>query len=294
MLSAFPPMATGQTAPTFDLQSHSTYSDGTLPPAEVVQRAANAGVTLLALTDHDTVDGVPEALAAARVKRIELIPAVEMSAVHDAYEDLHILGYDLDHTDSTLLDALEDYRADRVRRIFAMADRLRELGFALDDTAIRAHAAPGRPHIADALLAHPANADRLAEEGIDSKNALFPAYLVPGSPGYVRRSRPTVAEAIDVIHAAGGLAVWAHPFWDVTDPGDTLKQFAGYGIDGVEAFYVSFTAEQTIALYNAARELGLVTTGSTDFHGPAHEHFNRFRGFDLHGLEPDLGRLGQK
>jgi 3',5'-nucleoside bisphosphate phosphatase len=293
-MEGFPPMATGQTAPTFDLQSHSTYSDGTLPPAAVVERAANAGVTLLALTDHDTVDGVPEALEAARVKNINITPAVELSSVHDAYEDLHILGYDLDHTDSTLLDALEDFRADRVRRIFAMADRLRELGFELDDTAIRAHAAPGRPHIADALLAHPANAARLRDEGIDSKNALFPAYLVPGSPGYVRRSRPTVADAVEVIHAAGGLAVWAHPFWDLTAPIDTLREFATYGMDGVEAFYVSFTAEQTIELYNAARELGLLTTGSTDFHGPAHEHFNRFRGFDLYGLEPDLGRLGQQ
>jgi 3',5'-nucleoside bisphosphate phosphatase len=287
-------MPTEQTAPTFDLQAHSTYSDGTLPPAEVVERAANAGVTLFALTDHDTVDGVPAALTAASANRIQLVPAVELSSVHDAYEDLHILGYDLDHTDSTLLDALEDFRADRVRRIFAMADRLRELGFALDDTAIRAHAAPGRPHIADAILSDPANADRLRDEGIDGKNALFPAYLVPGAPGYVRRERPTVPDAIDVIHAAGGLAVWAHPFWDVTDPGDTLKQFAAHGMDGVEAFYVSFTEEQTVALYNAARELGLVTTGSTDFHGPAHEHFNRFRGFELYGLEPDLGRLGQQ
>jgi predicted metal-dependent phosphoesterase TrpH len=286
-------MATAQTAPTFDLQSHSTYSDGALAPADVVERAAKAGVALLALTDHDTVDGVPEALAAARIKRIELTPAVEMSSVHDAHEDLHILGYDLDHTDSTLLGALEDFRADRVRRIFAMADRLRELGFELDDTAIRAHAAPGRPHIADALLAHPANAERLREEGIDSKNALFPAYLVPGSPGYVRRSRPTVPEAIDVIHAAGGLAVWAHPFWDLTAPIDTLREFAAAGLDGVEAFYVTFTAEQTLTLYNAARELELLTTGSTDFHGPAHEHFNRFRGFDLYGLEPDLGRLAR-
>jgi predicted metal-dependent phosphoesterase TrpH len=287
-------MPTGQTAPTFDLQSHSTHSDGTLPPAEVVERAANAGVKLFALTDHDTVDGVPEALQAARVKKIDLVPAVELSSVHDAYEDLHILGYALDHTDSTLLDALEDFRADRVRRIFAMADRLRELGFALDDTAIRAHAAPGRPHIADAILAHPANAQRLNDEGIDGKNALFPAYLVPGAPGYVRRERPTVVDAIDVIHAAGGLAVWAHPFWDVKDPSDTLKQFARDGLDGVEAFYVSFTEEQTIALYNAARALGLITTGSTDFHGPAHEHFNRFRGFELYGLEPDLGGLGQQ
>src|SRR3954453_10120366 len=286
-------MRTGQTAPTFDLQSHSTYSDGALSPAEVVQRAANAGVTLLALTDHDTVDGVSEALAAARANNIQLTPAVEMSAVYDVHEDLHILGYALDHTDSTLLDALADFRADRVRRIFAMADRLRELGFALDDAAFRDHESPGRPHLADAILTNPANTDRLREEGIDGRNALFPAYLVPGAPGYVRRSRPTVQQAIDVIHAAGGLAVWAHPYWDVADPIPTLLEFEALGIDGVEAFYTTFTAEQTVALYNAARERGLLTTGSTDFHGPAHEHFNRFRGFELHGLEPDLGPPAQ-
>jgi predicted metal-dependent phosphoesterase TrpH len=280
-----------ETAPTFDLQSHSTHSDGSLAPAEVVARAANAGVALLALTDHDSVDGVPEALAAAGVKSIEVIPATEMSAVHDSHEDLHILGYAIDHTDGTLLEALEDFRADRVRRIFAMADRLRELGFELDDASFKDHPAPGRPHLADALLAHPANAQRLREEGIDGKNALFPAYLVPGAPGYVRRSRPTVTQAIDVIHAAGGLAVWAHPYWDLDEPLDTLRAFAGYGIDGVEAFYPTFSAEQTAALHTTARELGLLTTGSTDFHGPAHERFNRFRGFQLYGLEPDLGRL---
>jgi predicted metal-dependent phosphoesterase TrpH len=251
-------------------------------------------VELLALTDHDTIDGVPEAAAAARDHGIAFSVAAELSAVHGAYEDLHILGYELDIGDADLTASLHDFRGDRARRIEEMADRLRELGFELDDTAIRAHAAPGRPHIADALLAHPANADRLAEEGIDSKNALFPAYLVPGAPGYVRRERPTVPQAIDVIHAAGGLAVWAHPFWDVTEPRDTLEQFAAHGMDGVEAFYATFTQEQTVALYNAARELGLLTTGSTDFHGPAHEYFNRFRGFDLYGLEPDLGRLGQQ
>ena len=278
-MEGFPPMPTEQTAPTFDLQSHSTYSDGTLPPAEVVERAANAGVTLLALTDHDTVDGVPEALEAARIKNINLVPAVEMSSVHDAYEDLHILGYDLDHTDSTLLDALEDFRADRVRRIFAMADNLRELGFAIPPID---HPSPGRPHLAKAL---PMSTDEA-----------FEGYLVPGTPTYVARSRPTVREAIEVIHAAGGVAVWAHPFWDVDEQAEalaTLQAFVDAGLDGVEAFYVSFTAEQTIELYNAARELGLLTTGSTDFHGPAHEHFNRFRGFQLYGLEPDLGRLLQ-
>ena len=117
-------MACDQTRPTFDLQSHSTHSDGALAPAEVVARAADAGVRLLALTDHDSVDGVPEALAAARVKNIDLTPAVELSSVHADAEDLHILGYDLDHTDSTLRDALEDFRADRVRRVQAMAELL--------------------------------------------------------------------------------------------------------------------------------------------------------------------------
>jgi predicted metal-dependent phosphoesterase TrpH len=284
-------MAFEQTAPTFDLQSHSTHSDGSLAPAEVVARAADAGVTLLALTDHDSVDGVPEALEAARVKNIAVTPASELSSVHGPHEDLHILGYALDHTDSTLLDALEDFRADRVRRIFAMADRLRELGFQLDDAAYKARAAPGRPHLADALLAHPANAQRLRDEGIDGKNALFPAYLVPGAPGYVRRSRPTVAQAIDVIHAAGGLAVWAHPYWDLDEPLETLREFADHGIDGVEAFYPTHTAEQAGALHAVAAERGLLTTGSTDFHGPEHELFNRFRGFSLHGLTPHLGPL---
>jgi len=284
-------MPVDQTAPTFDLQAHSTHSDGALPPAEVVGLAADAGVQLFALTDHDSVDGVPEALEAARARGIKLIPAAELSSVHGDYEDLHVLGYGIDHTDPALLAALEDYRQDRVRRIFAMVDRLRELGFTIDDTPFRDHPAPGRPHIANALLKD--NAERLREEGITTKNELFPAYLVPGAIGYVRRERPTVAEAIEVIHAAGGVAVWAHPYWDVGDPLPTLREFAGHGLDGVEAFYPTFTSEQTHALYAAARELGLLTTGSTDFHGPAHEHFNRFRGFDLYGLEPDLGRLVQ-
>ncbi len=279
-------MPAEQTAPPFDLQSHSTYSDGALAPAEVVARAADAGVKLLALTDHDSVGGVAEALDAARVKNIDLTPAAELSSVHGDHEDLHILGYDLDHTDSTLLDALEDFRQDRVRRILAMAEKLRELGFELDDPD---HPTPGRPHLANALLAR--NAARLREQGITTRDEIFTAYLVPGTPTYVRRERPTVAQAIDVIHAAGGLAVWAHPYWDVEQALPTLDEFVGFGLDGVEAFYVTHTEAQTRELYAAARARGLLTTGSTDFHGPEHDRFNHFLGFELYGLEPDLGRL---
>ena len=104
-----------------------------------------------------------------------------------------------------------------------MADRLRELGFALDDDAFMHRESIGRPHLADAVLAHPDNAERLAREGITGKKELFPPYLVPGAAAYVARSRPTVEEAIEVIHAAGGVAVWAHPFWDVEDPEEVLR-----------------------------------------------------------------------
>jgi len=282
-------------APAFDLQSHSVHSDGTLPAAEVVTLAAAAGVELLALTDHDTVAGVPEARAAAREHGIRLSPAAELSSVHGEHEDLHVLGYEIDPSDPQLQAALEDFRADRGRRIHAMADRLRELGFALDDAAFSARESIGRPHLADAVLAHPDNAERLAREGIRGRRELFPPYLVPGAPAYVARSRPTVEEAIEVIHGAGGVAVWAHPFWDVADPEEvlrTVRRFATAGLDGVECFYAEHTRDQTLLLHDACEARGLLSTGSADFHGPGHEHFHAFRNFRLHGRAARLGPIG--
>jgi 3',5'-nucleoside bisphosphate phosphatase len=282
-------------APAFDLQSHSTQSDGSLAPADVVAQAAAAGVELLALTDHDTVAGVPEALAAAREHGLRLSAAAELSSVHGEHEDLHVLGYEFDVSDPGLVAALEDFRADRVRRIHAMADRLRELGFALDDSSFAAHESLGRPHLADAVLAHPDNADRLAREGIRGKRELFPPYLVPGAAAYVARSRPTVEEAIEVIHAAGGVAVWAHPFWDISEPDHilaTVRHFAAKGLDGVECFYAGHTREQTLFLHDECEASGLLSTGSADFHGPDHEHFHAFRAFELHGRTPRLGPIG--
>jgi len=282
-------------APAFDLQSHSTQSDGSLAPAQVVAQAAAAGVELLALTDHDTVAGVHEALAAAREHGIRLSCAAELSSVHGEHEDLHILGYELDPSDPGLQAALEDFRADRGRRIMAMADRLRELGFALDDEAFARRESIGRPHLADAVLAHPDNAERLAREGIKGRKELFPPYLVPGAVAYVARSRPTVEEAIGVIHQAGGVAVWAHPFWDVQDPDEvqrTVRRFAADGLDGVECFYVEHTRTQTLLLHDACEARGLLSTGSADYHGPDHEHFHSFRAFKLHGRAARLGPIG--
>src|SRR5918999_1667311 len=271
-------------APDFDLQSHSIESDGALPPAEVVAHAAAAGMRLTALTDHDTVDGVPEALRAARQHGLRCSPAAELSSVSGEFEDLHVCGYELRHDDPELRATLADFRADRGRRIWAMADRLEALGFRLDRSALvereRAGAPLGRPHLADAVLAHPGNAAKLRAEGIDGKDTLFPPYLIPGAAAYVARPRPTVEQAIEVIHAAGGVAVWAHPFWDIAERAVVLaaiERFAGAGLDGVEVFYAAHDEEQTRVLHEAARGRGLLATGSAAFHGPRPDRFARFR-----------------
>jgi 3',5'-nucleoside bisphosphate phosphatase len=291
-------MQPAHVAPDFDLQSHSVESDGVLRPAEVVARAAEAGMRLMALTDHDTVDGVGEALRAAREHGLRCSPAAELSSVSGEFEDLHVCGYELRHDDPDLQETLADFRADRGRRIWAMADRMEELGFAVEREALRVREATGaplgRPHLADAVLGHPANAARLRAEGIDGRGALFPPYLVPGAIAYVARSRPTVEEAIEVIHAAGGVAVWAHPFWDIAERETVLAaigRFADAGLDGVEVFYATHDEEQTRLLHAATRERGLLATGSADFHGPGHERFSRFGGFELYGLEPELGPI---
>ena len=283
-------------APNFDLQSHSTYSDGQLPPAEVVRAAAAAGVKLLALSDHDSVEGVSEAQDAAASAGIELVPAVELSAVEQDYEDYHVLGYRIDFRDPQLLDRTAEARADRYRRADRMAERLNDLGFAVDDAVLDARrstgAVLGRPHLATAVVTHPANAERLREQGLETIERFIPAYLIPGTPAYVPRTRPTVQEAIGWIHDAGGVAIWAHPFWDVKQDEVVLANIDRYrewGLDGVECFYPTYSAEQTRLLVRRCGELGLLTTGSSDYHGPTHKIFSRFLAHELHGAEPRLG-----
>ncbi|HEY7933574.1 MAG TPA: PHP domain-containing protein [Solirubrobacteraceae bacterium] len=290
-----------QTPPAFDLQSHSIHSDGALPAAEVVQRAAEAGVELLALSDHDTVSGVSEAIAAGELLGVRVVPAVEISAIDDGSavpRELHILGYNIDHTGATMTARLSDFLADREKRTLRMRDALREVGFDLDEAEIHARIAEekpiGRPHLAAAVLGEPANAERLKNEGIDDVGSLIRGYLIEGKPAFRLRETPTVAEAIEAIHDAGGVAIWAHPFWDVSDPPEVLamvERFHGLGIDGVEAFYITHTREHTQVLAERCVQLRILSTGSADFHGPDNRLFSQFRAFQTYGFEPDLGPI---
>jgi len=263
-----------------------------------VAAAARAGIELLALTDHDATDGVDEACAAGARAGIRVVPAAELSALDGLREDFHVCAYLVDHHAPVWTSALAAFRSDRLQRGLRMADALEEAGLALDRTPLQARSAAGRPvgrpHLARAVLDAPANARRLAAEGLQTPGDVIEAYLVPGAPGYRRRTLPTVADAIALVHQAGGVAVWAHPFWDLADPEEvlaTLERFAGLGMDGVEAFYVTHTEEQTRLLAARAAQLGLLTTGSADFHGPEHARFSAFGAFELHDLAPELGPI---
>jgi predicted metal-dependent phosphoesterase TrpH len=284
--------------PTFDLQSHSLHSDGSLEPPAVVAAAAQAGVELLALSDHDTVDGVQSAADAAAKLGLRLAPAVEISSVDREQQDLHVLGYLIDHGDLVLRERLAGWREDRERRADAMGDALRELGYELDESELahrKAQGKPiGRPHLADAVVRHPANAERLRSDGLDERSAFLEAYLIDGAPAFRPRTKPTVSESIEAIHDAGGIAVWAHPFWDVENPDEvlaTIERFHGWGLDGVECFYTTHTREQTELIADHCADRDLLTTGSSDFHGPAHRLFSRFRAFSTYGRTPALGPI---
>ncbi len=257
-----------------ELQSHSTVSDGQLAPGEVVERAAEAGVTTLALSDHDAVAGVPAAEEAARRVGIELVPAVEMSCVHEYAEDLHVCGYWVDL--ERIGPACERAQDERRARAGEIVENLRREGFdlTLDDAIREAGGADsiGRPHIAKAAGA------------TGDLGPFFEEYLVPGAKAFVPRRWPTAEQAIELIHEAGGAAVVAHPYWDISEPSEVDDLIRSLGADGVETFYPTHSREQTAHLLELCAELDLVPTASSDYHGPTHKTFSKFGDYETYGL----------
>ena len=145
------------------------------------------------------------------------------------------------------------------------------------------------------MVSHPANAARLAAEDRAEPSLFLEGYLIEGRPAFRPRAAPSVPEAIEVIHRAGGVAVWAHPFWDLAEDDEVLAmvdRFHAAGLDGVECFYATHSRAQTEALADRCAQLGLLSTGSSDFHGPDHRLFSRFRAFSTYGREAVLGPIG--
>ncbi|MBM4133945.1 MAG: PHP domain-containing protein [Nitrospira sp.] len=246
-----------------DLHLHTTHSDGSLPPAEVLALAHKAGVTALAITDHDITDGIPEAIKIGADLGIEVIPGIEISSQWEDGE-LHILGYFLDWQNPTLNRHLAGLRTSRHRRNPLMVRKLNELGLELTYEEVRALAGTesvGRPHIARLLM----------EKGyVQSAKEAFDRYLGNGKTAYVARELPEPAEAIGWIRAAKGIPVLAHPTWVRLDETSLLKlceTLKAAGLMGIEVHYSTHKRAQTEEYLNIAKRLGLLVTGGSDFHG---------------------------
>ena len=253
-----------------DLHLHSTASDGTLTPADVVRLAAREGYTLIALTDHDSMDGVAEAMAEARACGVTLIPGVELSC--GAQREIHILGYGMDPQDAALAAFCRARREQRIARTRRMVDLLAQHGapVAFERVAELARGVMGRPHVARALV----------EAGhVTSVSEAFDRYIGTGKCAYVPKEDVRVADAVRLIHGAGGAAVLAHPMelkMGETALASLIGEWKSQGLDGIEVWHPSAQNNHAAFLHRLAREEGLLVTGGSDFHGQ-----------DLHG-----GRIG--
>lgn len=245
-----------------DLHCHSHRSDGVEAPADLVRAAAAAGLRCLALTDHDSLDGIDEARRAASALggTIELVAGVELSCAVGEGE-VHLLGLFVDPADAELARVLADARETRQRRGEAMVERLVAAGLDLDAEAIRrrvAGGAFGRPHVARELVAAGFAAD------VDDA---FAKWLVRGRPGYVPKPRLDARRAIDLVHGAAGVVSVAHPVW-YRDPDGTVAALADMGVDAVEASHPDQDEETEARLRALAGRLGLAESAGSDYHEP--------------------------
>lgn len=246
-----------------DLHTHSYYSDGSASPAELVQMAVDSRLRGIALTDHDTIEGIDEFLAQGLTHELEVIPGLEINATHRDFS-LHILGYGIDHRNSELIEWLRRLQEGRARRNEQIISKLQKMGFDIhlhELETVSPCGQTGRPHIARLMQ----------NKGIvQSTNDAFALYLRNGCPAWATRFAYTAAESIDMIHRAGGLAVLAHPgVLKQQAPALSLimAELVERGLDGIEAYYPTHSPTLEKKMRKFARKYQLVLTGGSDYHG---------------------------
>ena len=243
-----------------DFHLHSTASDGVRAPTWVMETAAANGVRVLSLTDHDTTAGLTEAAAAAAKLGLRLIAGMELSVDIDRV-DAHLLCYGFDTGSKRLQDYLAWMRASRLERVHKIVAILVEMGAPITAErvfAIAGEATVGRPHIARALM----------EAGhVTSVQDAFDRYLRNDGPADVPRAKLLPQQAIDEVHAAGGVVFIAHPLFLGADPAPVVRQLAAMGVDGLETYYKHYTPEQVESHRALAESLGLARSGGSDYHG---------------------------
>ena len=253
-----------------DLQIQTTASDGKHAPAECVKMAKQNGVHRIAITDHDTVAGVPEALAAGKDFGVRVIPGIEISIQEHG---MHLLGLGIDIENAALLDALRKAGENRIAAAKQMVENFQKDGFAVSWEDVLREAGPSaviaRPHIVSAIMKRLENQERL--QGVSTKHEFFQKFFQDTSPYYVRASTFTPAGAIELVHGAGGVAIWSHPpvpefVGDCPALEAFLKELIGYGLDGLELFSPSHTEADAACLEELAGRHALLRTAGSDFH----------------------------
>lgn len=248
-----------------DLQLHSTASDGSDSPSEVVRRAHALGFSALALTDHDTMGGLREAAAVAESLGVRLIPACELSTLDADDRQVDILAYGVSPDDADFSAVLAEISGGRLGRAFLMVEKLNKLGYPVSWERVQAIAGSenvGRPHVARAMV----------EAGIvpDVKSAFTPAFILEGGRCYVQRVRITPVEAISSIHAAGAVAVAAHPGRTRLSD-EEIAALVAHGLDGIEIYYPAHSEHETAHFEELADRFHLLVTGGSDDHGDINE-----------------------
>ena len=243
-----------------DLHLHTTASDGLLPPRMLVQRAAAAGLTTIAVTDHDTVGGLREAGEAGAELGVRVVAGIEITAVENQ-RDVHVLGYFLNPGSTALTQFLQAQRSDRIRRVREIAARLAELGYRIEieplvEAAARGDRSIGRPAVADALVTAGHSVDR---------NDAFARLLGRGCPAFVPRTGVAGAAVLETIHAAGGIASLAHP--GIATDDELIEALAAVGLDAIEVWHSDHSPEQQTYYAALADRLGIARSGGSDYHG---------------------------
>jgi 3',5'-nucleoside bisphosphate phosphatase len=241
-----------------DLHSHTTASDGALSPRDLVRLAARHRVSVLAITDHDSTEGLVEAIDEAAHHGVEIVPGLEINCDVPGAE-IHVLGYCVDWSAPWFQDFLREQRAERVARVHRIVERLTELGMPLtaDEVfAVCKEGSPGRPHVAQAMI---------ARGYVKSVREAFDRYLHAGGPANVPRRRLTPVEAVQVIRRAGGVPVLAHP--GLADRDELIPELVAAGLAGIETYYPEHSVAQINAYRALCRQHGLVATGGSDYHG---------------------------
>lgn len=262
--------------PYADLHTHTTYSDGRLDPAELLAAADAGGLRVMAITDHDTLDGWDAAQEPAAASNVDLVPGVELS-VTVGDREVHLLGYGFDPLHAGLRAHLEEFADARRVRAQQMVDKLRARGVDITLAAVHAAAdgasAIGRPHLARALV---------AAGQVDSYDAAFEQYLGQGGPAFVEKTPFPARAALDLLHAAGGIGVLAHPgHWT---SGRLLHQLRRAGLDGIEVRHPSHDASLVAYYQRLVHGGGLVATGGSDYHGRPPEEADQASPFGTYGL----------